>query len=138
MKLEKSCGAVVWQEKDGMPHVLVIRHENGGHWAFPKGHVEDRETEEQTAAREIWEETGLKVKLDLGFRRVVTFSPKPGVLKDVAYFAAKPTGGKLKRQEEEVLEMRWLKLGEAMKLVTYETDRAVLRAFANYYQRTQG
>lgn len=119
-----------------MPHVLVIRHENGGHWAFPKGHVEGRETEEQTAAREILEETGLKVKLDTGFRRVVTFSPKPGVLKDVVYFAAESTGGKLKRQKEEVLEMRWLTLGQAMKLATYETDRAVLRAFVNYYNQT--
>lgn len=136
MKMEKSCGAVIWEERDDMPRVLVIRHENGGHWAFPKGHVEGRETEDETAVREIWEETGLQVKLDTGFRQVVTFSPKPQVLKDVVYFAARPTGGKLKRQEEEVKEIRWLTLGEAMKLLTYETDRQVLRAFVRFYQRT--
>lgn len=136
MKMEKSCGAVIWEERDDMPHVLVIRHENGGHWAFPKGHVEGRETEDETALREIWEETGLRVKLDTGFRQVVTFSPKPQVLKDVVYFAAQPTGGKLKRQEEEVKEIRWLTLGEAMELLTYESDRQVLRAFVRFYQRT--
>lgn len=133
VKLEKSCGAVIWREQEGKPHVLVIRHQNGGHWAFPKGHVEGNETEEQTAVREILEETGLKVKLDTSFRRVVTFSPKPRVIKDVIYFAAKSTGGKLKRQEEEVMDIRWLTIGEALKFITYETDKAVLRAFAAGY-----
>lgn len=133
VKLEKSCGAVIWREQEGKPHVLVIQHQNGGHWAFPKGHVEGHETEEQTAVREILEETGLKVKLNTSFRRVVTFSPKPRVIKDVIYFAARPTGGKLKRQEAEVMDIRWLTIGEALKFITYETDRAVLRAFAAGY-----
>ena len=101
VKMEKSCGAVIWREQESLPHVLVLQHQNGGHWAFPKGHVEGKETEEQTALREIMEETGLKVKLDPGFRRVVTFSPKPGVMKDVVYFAARPIGGKLKKQDAE-------------------------------------
>ena len=113
IKLEKSCGAIIWREKDGKPHVLVLQHQNGGHWAFPKGHVEDKETEEQTAVREIFEETGLKVKLDSSFRRVVTFSPKPRVMK--------------------VIDIRWLTLGEALKLITYETDKSVLRSFAAGY-----
>ena len=115
VKMEKSCGAVIWREQESLPHVLVLQHQNGGHWAFPKGHVEGKETEEQTALREIMEETGLKVKLDPGFRRVVTFSPKPGVMKDVVYFAAQPIGGKLRRQEEEVVDLRWLTLGQALK-----------------------
>lgn len=133
VKTERSCGAIIWREQEGLPRVLLLQHRNGGHWAFPKGHVEDGETDRQTALREIREETGLKVKLDPGFRRVVTFSPKPRVMKDVVYFAARPIGGKLKRQEEEVLDIRWLTLGEALKLVTYETDRAVLRDFAGGY-----
>lgn len=133
VSLEKSCGAIIWREREGKPMVLVLQHQNGGHWAFPKGHVEGNETEEQTARREILEETGLKVRLDPGFRQVVTFSPKPRVMKDVVYFAARPVGGKLKRQEEEVTDIRWLTLGEALKLVTYETDRAVLRTFAEGY-----
>lgn len=133
IQLEKSCGAIIWREQEGVPQVLVIRHKNGGHWAFPKGHVEGRETEEQTAVREILEETGLKVKLDPRFRRVVTFSPKPRVMKDVVYFAAMPTGGKLRCQEAEVLDMRWLTMGQALKIITYETDKSVLRAFAASY-----
>ena len=53
---------------------------------FPKGHMEPGETEEETAKREIREETGLLVRLDPGFRRSVRYSPKPGVDKDVIYF----------------------------------------------------
>ena len=135
MDMEKSCGAVLWREENEKPQVLLIRHVNGGHWSFPKGHVENKESEEETACREIQEETGYKVKLDKGFRRVVTFSPKPGVMKDVVYFAATPTGGKQKRQEAEAEDMRWVTLGEALELTTYETDRETLRAFISYYQK---
>lgn len=132
MKMEKSCGAILCRETEEVPQVLLIRHKNGGHWGFPKGHVEGRETEEETARREILEETGIKVKLDTGFRRVVTFSPKPQVMKDVVYFAAKPAGGSLKRQESEVEEIFWATLGQALELVTFETDREVLRAYIAY------
>lgn len=135
IRMEKSCGAIIWQERDAMPQVLVLRHKNGGHWAFPKGHVEGSETEEETALREIREETGLKVKLHRGFREMVTFSPEPQVMKDVIYFAATPTGGSLKRQEEEVLDIRWARLSDALKLVTFENDRQVLRAFIAYLER---
>ena len=44
---------------------------------FPKGHVEKKETEEETALREIKEETGLKVALDTAFRKMVTYLPSP-------------------------------------------------------------
>ncbi len=136
MKLEKSCGAVVWQEDPaGRPQVLLIRHQNGEHWAFPKGHVEKGETEADTARREIWEETGLKVKLDTEFRQVVTYSPKPQVMKDVVYFAAKPTGGELRRQEEEVLAIAWCTLAQALEWVTFENDKQVLQSFITYYEQ---
>lgn len=134
MKMEKSCGAIVCREEDSLPQVLVIRHRNGGHWGFPKGHVEDKESEEETARREIREETGLKAQIDTGFRRVVTYSPKPQVMKDVVFFAAALAGGSLKRQEAEVEEVRWATLGDALELLTYETDREVLRAFIAYYE----
>ena len=88
MRTEKSCGAVVFREKDYKKQILLIRHVNGGHWAFPKGHVEKGETEEQTALREILEETGLDVILDNRYRQVVSYSPRKDVIKDVVF-----TGG---------------------------------------------
>ncbi len=132
MQKEKSCGAVIARQTPKGEEILLIRHENGGHWAFPKGHVEGNETETETAEREIREETGLAVLLDTGFRHTVTYSPKPGVMKDVIYFAAAPVGGELRRQEAEVTEMRWASPEEARAVVTYENDRGVLEAFLRY------
>ncbi len=134
MKKEKSCGAIVYRQRDNWAEVLLIRHKNGGHWAFPKGHVEKQETEEETALREIREETGLSVKLDTSFRHMVTYSPKPGVLKDVVYFAGELSGGAQKAQEEEVTGMKWEAPQQALSSVTYENDRETLQAFLRWWE----
>ncbi|CCX38941.1 putative uncharacterized protein [Clostridium sp. CAG:1013] len=135
MKKEKSCGAVVYRKGDSGLEILLIKHKNGGHWAFPKGHVEKKETETETALREIREETGLKVKLDTGFREMVTYSPKPNVMKDVIYFAAKAKEDDARPQPEEVLEICWKEPEEALELVTYATDREILQAFLTYREQ---
>ncbi len=132
MKKEVSCGAVIARMTDAGREILLIRHANGGHWAFPKGHVEANETEVETALREIREETGLSVTLDTGFRAVVTYSPKPGVMKDVIYFAAELAGGDEKMQAEEVTGMRWVSPDAAVALITYENDRNVLTQYRKY------
>lgn len=130
-KEEKSCGAVVWRTKDGRREYLLARH-NGGHWSFPKGHVEADETERETAAREIREETGLTAEIDTGFRQVVTFSPKPGVIKDVVFFAATPTGGMEHPQESEIAQLGWFPFAEAGEQITYATDQEILRSAEAY------
>lgn len=132
MKKEKSCGAVIYRKNKGEIEILLIQHKNGGHWAFPKGHVEKKETETETALREIREETGLKVKLDTGFRASVTYSPKPDVMKDVIYFAAKADSDDTKAQPEEVLAIRWERPEQAMELVTYANDKDILKSFLEY------
>ena len=111
MKMEKSCGAILCRETEELPQVLLIRHKNGGHWGFPKGHVEDRETEEETARREIWEETGLEVEPE-GLIGVYTdyYDEYPGGDKAQAilfFFALKVVGGTLSEGDSEILELKW-------------------------------
>lgn len=132
MKREKSCGAVVFRKEGGGYQVLLIRHANGGHWAFPKGHVENSETEPETALREIKEETGLDVLLDPGFRSVTTYCPEEGTVKDVVYFVASPSGGRLLPQKEEVENAGWYAFEEAEKRITYENDRLLFESAASY------
>lgn len=121
MKYEKSCGAVIF---DG-DKILVIQQVKG-HWGFPKGHVEEGETEVETAIREIKEETNLDVEIDETHRYVEHYSPEEGIEKDVVFFIAKKTGGEVKVQEEEVKETQWLLPNEAMDRLTYDTSKSIL------------
>ncbi len=126
MKREKSCGALVYRYEGDTLLLLLLRHRHGGHWAFPKGHVEAGETEEQTAHREIMEETGVAVTLQPDFRHVVEYSPKPGVMKQVVYFLGEAHGAKLVRQEEEISELRWVPIRDALRAVTFDNDRMLI------------
>lgn len=128
---EKSCGAVIWRpcRKDEHEY-LMIRH--GNHWSFPKGHVEDNETEIRTALREIKEETGLDVALDSRFREVVSYQTKMGHFKDVVFFIAQPIYGREHAQEAEIQDMGWFTYNEALPLVTFATDNDVLNAAERY------
>ena len=133
---EKSCGAVVWRGSHAAPEILLARH-NGGHWSFPKGHGEGGETEAETARREIREETGLLADIDTAFRQTVTYYPKANVVKDVIFFTAQPTGGTEHAQEEEIAQIGWFSLPEALERVTYATDEEVLLAAAAYLQHKE-
>ena len=102
MKREKSCGAVVYRYNNEVLEVLLIRHRFGGHWSFPKGHVEEGENEFQTALREVKEETNLSIRLREGFRESVEYFPKPYIKKQVVDFLGLSLGDTAKRQEEEI------------------------------------
>lgn len=134
---EKSCGAVPWRMGPRGRRYLMVRHV-GGHWGFPKGHMEGDETEAETAKREILEETGLEVELDTGFRQVVTYSPKRGVIKDVVFFVAQPVGGKERPQKSEVSSLGWFSLRSAREMATYATDEEILLAAEAYLKEQQG
>lgn len=136
MKQEKSCGAVLHKVQDGEKLFLLIQHKNGGHWAFPKGHVEKDETELQTALREIREETGYEAEIDNGFREVVTYSPKKDVMKDVVYFSGRVQGGIEHIQQEEVLGLRWENAGQALQTLTYDNDRQILQKLIQFLKQT--
>ena len=137
MRTEKSCGAVVFRNKNNNIQVLLIRHLNGGHWAFPKGHVEKGETEEQTALREILEETGLAVELDNRYRQVVSYSPKKDVVKDVVYFVATASSDAATvAQEEEISQIVWVDMHNAADYVSFDNDKKVLLGAIEHYLNT--
>ena len=73
MATEKSCGALIFRDEGGKRLYLLL-HYAGGHWDFPKGHVEAGESEEQTAKREIQEETGISsIEFLPGFHEAVSY-----------------------------------------------------------------
>jgi 8-oxo-dGTP pyrophosphatase MutT (NUDIX family) len=124
---EKSCGAVVYRKYHGNTEILLVKHVKSGYWSFPKGHVEEGETEAQTAAREIMEETGIDVFVDTGFRETVTYSLRRDIKKTVVYFVARVKKNQsLVAQRSEISELRWVEVDKAGAFLAFENDRAII------------
>ncbi len=138
MKREKSCGAVVYCQKDDGLHFLLIRHRRGGHWSFPKGHVEETvKAKSRQRFGKSARETGLMVTLCTDFRHSVEYSPKPNVKKQVVYFLGRAEDERLVRQEEEISDLKWMKSQEAQSAVTFKNDRMLLSLAREYLGRDE-
>ena len=126
MKHEKSCGAVIYTVQNGTRLYLVEQMQKG-HVSLCKGHVEKDETELQTAEREIREETGLGVEFVEGFRKTIAYSPGADCLKTVVFFLAHTDDTNGTAQEEEVRAIQWLPFEDAVKALTFDSTREILR-----------
>ncbi len=124
---EKSCGVIVFYNDK----VLLIKH-NLGHIGFPKGHVEGMETEEETAIREVKEETNCDVEIIPGFREIITYSPKKNITKDVIFFIGKPLNKELSPQLAEVQKVDFVNYKEALNLLTYQDEKDLLKKALQY------
>ena len=123
---EKSCGGVVFYKSKTSTRILLVKNNNGRYWSFPKGHIEIGETEKQTAAREIKEETSLDVEIKEGFREVSEYCPFGRIHKKVVLFLAQAFTDNVNVQEEEIAEYVWADLQQARKLCTYENDLRII------------
>jgi len=85
---EKSCGTIPYTVRDGEIYYMLVATKNRDFYGFPKGHVEVGESEEETALRETWEETGLKPTILEGFRHEMIIPIENGNDKLVVYFPA--------------------------------------------------
>lgn len=136
MKQEYSYGAVVYRIEEGK-RLYLIEKMRLGHVSLPKGHIEKGETPRQCAMREIKEETGLDVLLDTSYGHTVSYSPAPGVNKDVTFYLAKVSSGTPTPQIEEVSEILFLPFEEARDLLTYDSDKETLSLADSYLSRMQ-
>lgn len=122
---EVSCGAFVI---DG-EKVLLVKHKNGNHWDCPKGHVEDGETKQQTAIREVLEETGIMIKIVSDKEYVVSYMPSENIKKTVIFFEAIKVGGELIKQEREIQDIQWFEFKEAIEKITFDSNRDLFKTF---------
>ena len=124
---ERSCGAVVLRQVTGEDQYLVIKNKRSAHWSFPKGHVEKGETNEQTAKREVLEETGVHIKLVPGFQERSNYMIQNRINKTVIIFAAVTKDRKTFNQESEIEESAWLSYQDAWHRLKFENDRKILK-----------
>ena len=130
MNYEYSCGAVVFTRIGGKPHYVLVRAKNQpmGCHGFPKGHMEDGETEEQTALREIYEEVGLRVRLLPGFRAVTEYQlpAPPNTRKRVVFFLAEYEGQETTVQESELAAITIAPWPQALELTEFADSKRIL------------
>lgn len=127
---EKSCGVVLFSQCDGKREYLLL-HYPGGHWDYPKGHVEERDTSElDTAARELEEETGITdVVIDTDFREPMFYAFNRGrkerVNKTVVYFVGETPCRDVKISFEHK-GFEWMPYEEAYRKLTYKNAKDIL------------
>lgn len=134
MIYEKSCGAVVFTDRRG-ERLYLVEQMKKGHFSMCKGHVEEGESEYETAAREIFEETGLSVEFIDGFRESIEYSPYKDCMKTVVYYLARSSKMDVTVQEEEVREIQWLPINKAVKTLTYASDRETIQKAEEFLRK---
>ena len=128
MPTEKSCGAVVFKRsKDGIKYLIL--HYEAGHWDFPKGNQEKNEKGEQTASREIKEETGIEnIEFVDGFRETVKYFYKKGeetIYKEVVFFLAESATEHVELSKEHI-GYAWMNYEHAEKKLTFNNAKDLL------------
>lgn len=134
---EKSCGVIPVFKENGALLFLLVKHK-GGHWGFPKGHVELGESEEQTATRELNEEVGIsrcELIKDFKYSQTYTFYRKDigKITKEAVFFLGLVESTKgIRIQEEELTGYGWFDYNETLEKIYFEGNKKMTRVAMKY------
>ncbi len=134
---ESSAGAVVYRCIKGKLRFLLIKNKRSSNWGFPKGHLEMGETKYDAARREVLEETGLHIKIHLGYEGISKYTLRNNVDKKVSIFVATTDDLRTTIQEEEIDDYRWLAYDQAMGHLSFENDKKILREAVDFLIKKQ-
>ncbi len=129
---EHSCGAVVFRRINEEYRFLLIKNRRSNHWGFPKGHMEKGETREQTAVREVLEETGIHIDIIDGFCRDSRYRIGSRIEKRVEVFLASTKDTQTVIQKEEIEDYIWLRYPEALNMLKFENDKDILMSVKEF------
>jgi ADP-ribose pyrophosphatase YjhB (NUDIX family) len=135
-----SAGGIVVRYQDTIPQLVVgrrRREKDGQTWTLPKGTPIPGETLEETALREVREETGLTVRIvsPLDAIRYTFVQRGTRIHKTVHYFMMEATGGGLEDHDHEFEEVRWIAFQEAPGILSFETERSLVGLAASRLQQ---
>lgn len=138
-----SAGGIVVRYGPGGPFLVVgmrRRDRDAVTWTLPKGTPDPGETLEETALREVAEETGLEVRIVDELPSIAYSFVQGGtrIHKTVHYFLMEPTGGDLDRHDHEFERVRWIPFADAPGLLTFETERALVATAGTRVAATAG
>ena len=127
LKKEKSCGCIIIKNKK----VLLVYEKNRNFWGFPKGHMEDGETEIETALREVKEEVGLDVEIDKDRRYTLNYVIRDEIDKTTVLYIAKAKNEEIIMQENEIENIRWCSFEEALNTLTFDNWKEMFKKVIN-------
>jgi 8-oxo-dGTP diphosphatase len=125
-ELVQAAGGLLIRRQAGKLEIALVHRPIHQDWSYPKGKLEEGETFEEAAQREVREETGFVCRL-LRFIGHTEYTDRKGRPKVVAYWVMSPEAGAFE-PNEEVDELRWLDIAAAGLQLTYERDRDLLAA----------
>jgi 8-oxo-dGTP pyrophosphatase MutT (NUDIX family) len=140
MPKEFSCGAVIYKIKNDNPLFLFVSSKRNRIWGFPKGHIENGESETETARREIFEETGIKnIEFIENFRQEDVYiidgaASRTGerqVEKHSIYFLALALEDTLDFDKNEILELKWTAINQAQDLLSFANQKKIINSAYN-------
>jgi len=123
----RAAGGVIFRGELAEPEIVIVHRPRYDDWTFPKGKAESGETDEQTAHREVLEETGFDCELGDELPSV-TYRDHKDRSKIVRYWAMQINAGSFEANEE-VDALEWVSAIEAGERLTYDHDVDVLSAF---------
>jgi 8-oxo-dGTP pyrophosphatase MutT (NUDIX family) len=136
-KEKLAAGGVVIEAIDGRPiRVLLVHRPRYDDWSFPKGGVDEGESVEDAALREVLEESGLRCRI---IRKLAEarykYRTKRGAVrpKTVHYFLMEPVGGQITTDGEEVDSAEWFDTADAEKMLSYDLDKEMLISLVNSF-----
>ena len=120
-----AAGGVVLRKNEGRREVLVVHRPKHDDWTMPKGKLDPGESMEECARREVEEETGVRCKLK-EYVTDVRYEMGNGKTKQVRYWRMKVVDDDGREPDDEVDEVRWVRVENADELFTYNIDKDVL------------
>jgi 8-oxo-dGTP diphosphatase len=123
-ELVRAAGGLIVRRVSGQLQIALVHRPVHQDWSYPKGKLEEGETFEDAAQREVLEETGLVCRL-LRFIGHTEYMDRKGRPKVVAYWVMAVEAGSF-AVNEEVDELRWVEAAAAGDMLSYERDRELL------------
>ena len=135
-KRHHSVGIVLYHNFPRSRKYLLVK-QSQGHWGFPKGHIESGEKFINTAIRELKEETGIKkitfLRKKILFRDNYSFNnTNAKIIKIVDYFLAESLVTKVKIDNDEIINYKWVTYDKAFEKITFKESKKILKQ-ANKY-----
>ncbi len=143
MPIEKSAGAVIFRRQGDEIKYLLLHYPSGSrsgrnYWDFPKGHIEPQERTEETARREIKEETGLQdIEIIPGFRETIKYFfrwKEKNILKFVTFYLVETVTEKIKISSEH-MGYKWLPYEEAIEQLSFKNAKEILKKANDFLSR---